>query len=39
LETTRTRQLEKPVNKINEISLGTGEGKLLTEENSDEEED
>jgi DNA recombination protein RmuC len=39
LETTRTRQLEKPVNKINEISLGTREGKLLTEENSDEEED
>jgi len=39
LETTRTRQLEKPINKINEISLGTGEGKLLTEENSDEEED
>jgi len=39
LATTRTRQLEKPLNKINEISLGTGEDKPLLEESDNGEEE
>lgn len=35
LATTRSRQLEKPLQKINEISLGTGEEKPLPEESEE----
>lgn len=35
LATTRSRQLEKPLQKINEISLGTGEEKPLSEESEE----
>ncbi|MFQ6610280.1 MAG: DNA recombination protein RmuC [Fidelibacterota bacterium] len=35
LARTRTSQLQKPLDKINEISLGTGEDKPLLEENDD----